>query len=204
MWKKHFDGFPNVLIGNTNILSEGADNAALRLRHRLMRTCYAPRDVPEFATNTSSELNEWIRVFNFTRSDNDISEETVSHTIAKDNSSFTDDLNDASLLTYIPSLTIVDEEEEMVEDYPKHDVTGEFLVSFSHNLLDVSTEDIKQFVAIQALKQMSVFQEDVAKESDGETLKDSDEWALYEDIDKLDSHDEESNDSIFRIRRTQR
>jgi hypothetical protein len=29
-------------------------------------------------------------------------------------------------------------------------------------LLDVTTEDIKQFVAIQDLKQMPVFQEDVA------------------------------------------
>jgi hypothetical protein len=52
---------------------------------------------------------------------------------------------------------------------------GEFLVTLSQNLLDVTTEDIEQFVAIQASKQMSVFQEDVAIESDGETLEDSDE-----------------------------
>ena len=57
---------------------------------------------------------------------------------------------------------------------------GKFSFSLSHNLLDDTTEDIAQFVAIQALKQMSVFQEDVARESDGETLEDSDEWALSE------------------------
>jgi hypothetical protein len=34
---------------------------------------------------------------------------------------------------------------------------SEFRVSLSNNMLDVTTEDIKQFVAIQALKQMSVF-----------------------------------------------
>jgi hypothetical protein len=33
----------------------------------------------------------------------------------------------------------------MVEEYPEHDMPGEFLVSLSHNLLDVTTEDIKQF-----------------------------------------------------------
>ena len=59
--------------------------------------------------------------------------------------------------------------------YPEHDMPGEFPVSLSHNLLDVTTEDIKQFVAIQALKHMSGFQEDVAIESDGETLEDSDD-----------------------------
>jgi hypothetical protein len=69
----------------------------------------------------------------------------------------------------------VDEKEEMVEEYPEHDMPGECHASLSHNLLDVITEDTKQFVAIQALKQMSVFQEDVAIESDGETLKYSDE-----------------------------
>ncbi len=73
----------------------------------------------------------------------------------------------------------------------------EFPVSLSHNLLDVTTEDIKQFVAIQPLKQMSVFQEDVAIESDGGTLEDSDEWELSEDSDGLDSNDEEINDSSF-------
>jgi hypothetical protein len=44
---------------------------------------------------------------------------------------------------------------------------------------------------------MSVFQEDVAIESDGETLKYSDEWALSKDSDELDSDDEESNFSSF-------
>jgi hypothetical protein len=51
----------------------------------------------------------------------------------------------------------VDEEKEMVEDYPEHDMPGEFHVSLSRNLLDVTTEDIEQFVAIQAFKKMSVF-----------------------------------------------
>ncbi len=74
---------------------------------------------------------------------------------------------------------------------------GEFLVSLSHNLLDVTTEDIKQFVAIQASKQMSVFQKVVAIESDGDTLENSDEWAIFEDSDGLDSDDKESNDSSF-------
>ena len=50
MWKKHSDGVPNVLIDNTNILSEGVGTAALRIRRLFMRTGYVPRDVPEFAT----------------------------------------------------------------------------------------------------------------------------------------------------------
>jgi len=197
MWRKHLDGVPNVLIDNTQILSEGASNAVLRLRRRFMRIGYVPRDVPESATNDSSELNDSIRVFNFTRSDGDISEGMVSHTTDGDNSSFTDDLSDSSPLTYIPTLTIDDEEEEMVEEYPRHDMPGEFPVSSSHNLLDVTTEDIKQFVAIQAVKQLSVFQENVAIESDGETQEDSDEWSLSEDSNGLDSDDEESNDLSF-------
>ncbi len=53
-------------------------------------------------------------------------------------------------LTCIPSLTIVNEEDEMVEEYTEHNMPGEFPVSLSHNLLDVTTEDINQFVAIQA------------------------------------------------------
>jgi hypothetical protein len=64
-----------------------------------MRTCYVPRDVPEYATNASSKFNESIRVLNFTRSDNDITEGTVSHTTDEDNSSFTDDLSDSGMLT---------------------------------------------------------------------------------------------------------
>jgi hypothetical protein len=68
----------------------------------------------------SSELNDSIRVLNFTSSDSDISQGTVSHTTDEDNSSFTDDLSDSDPLTYIPSLTIVDEEEEMVEEYLEH------------------------------------------------------------------------------------
>ena len=58
MWRKHFDGVLDALIDNTNILSEEADNAALRLRRHFMRTDYVPRDVPESATNVSSELND--------------------------------------------------------------------------------------------------------------------------------------------------
>ena len=85
----------------------------------------------------------------------------------------------------------------MVKEYLEHDMPCEILVSSSHNLLGVITEDIKQFVAIQALKQMSIFQEDVAIESDGETLEGSDDWTLSEDSDKLDSDDEEMNDSSF-------
>jgi hypothetical protein len=47
MWKKHFDGVPEVLIDNTNVLSEEVGNGALRLRRRFMRTGYVPRDVSE-------------------------------------------------------------------------------------------------------------------------------------------------------------
>jgi hypothetical protein len=118
MWKKNSDGVSDALIDNTCILTKGAGNAALRLRRRFMRTSYVQRDVLEFKTNASSELNDSIRVLNFTRSDNDISEGTVSRPTDEDNSSFTDDLSDSGLLTYIPSLTIVYEEEEMVEEYP--------------------------------------------------------------------------------------
>ena len=74
---------------------------------------------------------------------------------------------------------------------------GGFLVSLSHNLLDVATEDIKQFIDILALKQMSVFQEDVGIESDNEMLEDSDKWVLSEDSDGLDSDDEETRDFGF-------
>jgi hypothetical protein len=122
---------------------------------------------------------------NFTRNDSDITEGTVSHTTDEDNSSFTDYLSVSGRLTYIPFLDYMDEEDETIEAYPEHDMPGEFLVSLSHNLLDVTTEDIKQFVAIYALKQMSSFQENVAIESDGETLEDNDEWVLSEDSDGL-------------------
>jgi hypothetical protein len=117
-----------------------------------MRTCYVPRDDPKSATNVSSEFNDSIRVLNFTSSDSDITEGMVSHTIDEDNSSFTDDLSDSSPLTYIPSLTIIDDADEMVEEYREHHVPGAFYVSLSHNLLDVTTEEIKQFVAIHALR----------------------------------------------------
>jgi hypothetical protein len=97
----------------------------LRLRRRFMHTCYVPRDVLESARNASLELNDSIRVLNFIRSDNYISEGTVSRTTDEDNSSFTDDLSDSGPLTYFPSLTIVDEEEEMIEEYHEHDMPGE-------------------------------------------------------------------------------
>jgi hypothetical protein len=58
MWQNHSEGVPNELIDNINILSEGVGDEALRLRRRLMRTGYLPRDVPEYATNISSELND--------------------------------------------------------------------------------------------------------------------------------------------------
>ena len=45
----------------------------------------------------------------------------------------------------------------MVKEYPKHDMPSELLVSFSHNLLDVTTEDVKQFDIIRARKLMSAF-----------------------------------------------
>jgi hypothetical protein len=196
MWRNHSDGVPDILIDNTSILSEGAGDAALRLRRRFMRTGYVPRDVPESATNVSLEyLNNLIRTLNFTQSDSDIIEGTMSHTTDEDKSSFTDDLSDSGPLIYIPSLTIVDDDDEMVEEYREHDIPGEFLVCLSHNLLDVTTEDIKQFVAIHALKQMSIFQEVVATESDNETLQDSDEWILSDNSVSLDSDDEIINDS---------
>jgi hypothetical protein len=74
-----------------------------------------PQDVPEFATNVLSELNSSIRVFNFTRSDIDIVKGMVSHTADEDKSSFTDDLSDSGPLNYIPFLTIIYEEDEMVK-----------------------------------------------------------------------------------------
>ena len=94
-----------------------------------MRTGYVPRDVPESAINVSLELNDSIRILNFTRSDSDIIEGTMSHTTDEDNSSFTDDFSDSGPRTYIPSLIIVDEDDEMVEEYPEHDIPGEFPIS---------------------------------------------------------------------------
>jgi hypothetical protein len=74
--------------------------------------------VPESAINVSLELNDSIRILNFLRSESDIIEGTMSHTTDEDNSSFTNDLSDSGPQTYIPSLTIVDEVNEMVEEYP--------------------------------------------------------------------------------------
>jgi hypothetical protein len=101
-------------------------------------------------------------------------------------------------LNYIRSLTIIDEEYEMVEEYPKHDMSGEFHVYLSHNLLDITAEDVKQFVSICALKQILIFQKDqVAKESDNEMLEDSVEWLISEDSDGLDVDEEETSDSGY-------
>ncbi len=50
-----------------------------------MRIGYVPRDVLESETNASSELNDSIRAFNFTRSDNDISKGIVSHPTDENN-----------------------------------------------------------------------------------------------------------------------
>ena len=91
------------------------------------------------------------------------------------------------------------EEDKMIEEYLEDDMPGKFRVSLSHNMLDVTTEDIKQFVDIHALKQMSIFQENVAIESDGEALEDSDERVLSKDSDGLNSSDEEANNSSFEL-----
>ena len=98
---------------------------------------------------------------NFTRSDNDITKDNTSHTTDEDNSSFTVDLSDSGPLTYISSLTIIDEEDEMVEQYPDHDMPDKISASFSQKMLDVTTKDIKRIVAINALKQCHFF-EDIA------------------------------------------
>jgi len=111
---------------------------------------------PIICNKLSSELNNSFRVLNFTRSDSDIFKGTVSHTIDENYTSFTDDLSDIEPLNYIPSLYYNDEEDEMVEEYLEHDIPKEFLVSLSHYFLDVITEDVKQFVAIHALKQNNV------------------------------------------------
>ena len=122
----------------------------------------------------------------------------MSYTTDEDIFSFTDELSDSGPLTYISSLTIMDEEDEIVEEYPELDMRGEFSVYLGHNLFDVTTEDVKQFVVIHAFKQISVFQEPVSIESDNETLKyNSDKWVLSKNSDGLDSDDEEFNDSGF-------
>ena len=82
-----------------------------------MRTGYVPRDVLKSTTNISSELNDSIRVFNFTCGDSDISEGTASRTNDEDTSSFTDDLSASGPLNSIPCLTII-------EEYSKHNMPG--------------------------------------------------------------------------------
>jgi hypothetical protein len=53
----------------------------------------------------------------------------MSYTIDGGNSSFTDDLSDSWPLNYIPSLTIIDSEDKMAEEYAEYYMRGEFLVS---------------------------------------------------------------------------
>ena len=72
LWRNHSEGVLNSLIDNLDIFLEGVDDAALRLRRRFMPTGYEPRDVPESATNVSSDLNDSIHVLNFIRSECDI------------------------------------------------------------------------------------------------------------------------------------
>jgi hypothetical protein len=132
---------------------------------------------------------------NLPRSDRDIIDKYVSHTTYEDIFSFTNDLIDSGPLTYILFLLLMGEEDEIVEQYLEHDMPGKLFVSLSHDLLDITTEDIKQFVAIHALKQMSVFQEGVAIEINNEKLEDSHEWVVSENIDGLDSDEKETNDS---------
>ena len=86
----------------------------------------------------------------------------------------------------------------MAEEYLEHDMPSEFHVSLSHNMLDVNTEDVEQFVVVHALKQKSIFQKDhAAIKSGNETLEDNDEWLLSEDSDGLDRDDEETSESGY-------
>jgi len=84
----------------------------------ILLTCYVPRDIPESATNVSSEMNDSTRVLNCIHKDSDITEGTESPTTDEENSSFTDALSDSGHLNYIPCITIINEEDEMVEEYP--------------------------------------------------------------------------------------
>ena len=97
MWRNHLEGVPNALIDNVNSLFEGASDGALPLRRRFMRKGYVPRDVPEYATNASLEINDSIRIFNFTRSDSHITKGAVCHKTDEDNPSFTDDLSETRI-----------------------------------------------------------------------------------------------------------
>ncbi len=85
----------------------------------------------------------------------------------------------------------------MVEEYLEHDMPGEFLVSLSHNLLDVTTEDIKQFVAIRALKQMSVLRRMLLQNQITRRKRILINGGLSKDSDGLDNDDEEINNSGF-------
>ena len=59
-------------------------------------------------------------------------------------------------------------------------------------------ENVKQFVAIHALKYMSIFQKErVALELDNETLEDSNKLLIFEDSDGLGSGDLEIGYSVY-------
>ena len=195
MWRNQPVGVPDTLLDNANVLSEDAGNAALRLRRRFMRTGFVPRDVPESAPNQVPKHNDLsIRVKNFERSASEMLIEYRSETTDEDNASLSEEFSDSGPLDYIPTWMIIDDEEEMVEEYPEHDMPDEFPVSLSHNLLDVTTEDAKQFTAIQALKNISfALNDDHEIETDGETVEDSDEWVFSEDTDELVSDELESD-----------
>ena len=81
----------------------------------------------------------------------------MSLTTDEGNSSFTDVLSDSGPLNYISSLTCIDEEDETIKEYLEHNMPNEFLVSLGHNLLDVTTEDVKQFFPIHALNKCRYF-----------------------------------------------
>jgi hypothetical protein len=114
MWRQHLNGVPNALIEKKYIFLKDVGDTPLRFRRRFMRTSYVPWDVLESATKVSLELNDLIRVLNFTCSDNFLVEGTSPRATNEYNSSFTDDLSDSGPQAYIPSLSISDEEDEMV------------------------------------------------------------------------------------------
>ena len=52
----------------------------------------------------------------------------MSRIADKNKSYVTDGLKDLGTLKYIPSLTVIDEEDHMIEEYLGHDMLGEFHV----------------------------------------------------------------------------
>ncbi len=98
---------------------------------------------------------------NFTRSDTDIIEGIVSHTIDEDKSSFTDDLSDSGPLTYIPSLSVMDEGKKWLKSIHSMICQVNFLF-FCHNLVDVIAMDVKHVLAIHPLEHISTFEKNHA------------------------------------------